>query len=128
MWNFTVPLFQPWYIVWLLPLAIAEADERWTDLIGAYANLSVLQWAVQLDPLTTVAIDAWVGVRAVRLWRSESSAGCSWSGLENATAGLGCHASHKAVLALPRNALGLIRTFHGRPVLLPRVGESAPHS
>jgi hypothetical protein len=68
-WDMTVPLFQPWYIVWLYPLAIADHEPGWHRLVCLYGIWSVLQWAVQLDPLTTVAIDAWVVWTAARLLR-----------------------------------------------------------
>jgi hypothetical protein len=69
-WDLTVPLFQTWYIVWLFPLALVDADRRWLRLVAVYASVSVLQWAVQLDPLTTVAIDGWVVWQAARLLRT----------------------------------------------------------
>jgi hypothetical protein len=69
-WDLTVPLFQTWYISWLFPLALGLEDRRWLRLVGLYGTFSVLQWTVQLDPLTTVAIDGWVAWQAVRLLRS----------------------------------------------------------
>jgi hypothetical protein len=69
-WDMTVPLFQTWYICWLFPLALGMADRRWLRLVALYGTFSVLQWTVQLDPLTTVAIDGWVVWQTVRLLRS----------------------------------------------------------
>ncbi len=69
VWDLTVPLFQPWYATWLLPLAIADTDERWQDLVALYCIFCVLQWAVQIDPVSSVALDAWVVWRAAKLLR-----------------------------------------------------------
>jgi hypothetical protein len=73
-WDMTVPPFQTWYIVWLFPFAIVDADRRWLRLVALYGSLSVLQWAVQLDPLTTVCIDGWVVWQAARLLRTDEEA------------------------------------------------------
>ncbi|HEX4383570.1 MAG TPA: hypothetical protein VH083_11490 [Myxococcales bacterium] len=70
VWDLTVPLFQTWYISWLFPLALRLADKRWLRLVALYGTFSVLQWAVQLDPLTTVVINGWVVWQMVRLLRS----------------------------------------------------------
>ena len=72
-WDLTVPLFQPWYTTWLLPLAIADRDPRWQRLIALFCTLSVLQWAAPLDPVTSVAIDGWVVWEAARLLRSPAT-------------------------------------------------------
>jgi hypothetical protein len=73
-WDVTVPLFQSWYIAWLFPLALALSDKRWLRLVAIYGICSVLQWTVQADPLSTVAIDAWVVWQAVSLLRVEAEA------------------------------------------------------
>jgi hypothetical protein len=62
----TAPWFQPWYVLWALPLVLLEADARWRRFIALFAMLAVVQWAAPLDPFTTVAVDAWA---AWRLWR-----------------------------------------------------------
>jgi hypothetical protein len=41
--------------------------------VAIYGICSVLQWTVQADPLSTVAIDAWVVWEAVRLLRTEAA-------------------------------------------------------
>lgn len=63
----TTPWFQPWYATWLLPLAVAERDPRTRRIVAVYAVLTAAQWAVPLDPVSTVAVDAWV---AVAWWRA----------------------------------------------------------
>lgn len=70
VWDVTVPLFQTWYICWLFPLALLDPDRRWLRLVALFAIFSVVQWMVQLDPLSSVVIDAWVVVHAARLLRS----------------------------------------------------------
>jgi alpha-1,6-mannosyltransferase len=69
-WDLTVPLFQPWYVTWLFPLAIADEDPRWLRLVSIYAIGTVLQWTIQIDPLTTVALNVYVLVRALSLLRN----------------------------------------------------------
>lgn len=67
--DMTVPLLQPWYVTWLFPLALVETDPRWQRLIFLYGIGTVMQWTIQLDPLTTVAVNAYVAWRAIRLLR-----------------------------------------------------------
>jgi hypothetical protein len=62
----TAPWFQPWYLTWALPLLIVEEDPRWRRFVALFAVISVCQWALPLDPVTTVAGDIWA---ATRLWR-----------------------------------------------------------
>lgn len=59
-WFLLTPWFQPWYATWLLPLALLEEDPRWQRLVAVYGVLTVVQWAAPLDPVTTVAGNAWV--------------------------------------------------------------------
>lgn len=66
-WDMTVPLFQPWYATWLLPLVIADQDPRWHRLVAIYTILCVLQWTAQIDAVTTVVLNLWVIWRAARL-------------------------------------------------------------
>jgi hypothetical protein len=61
----TTPWFQPWYVIWVLPCLIVEADERWRRFIALFAVISVAQWILPLDPFSTVIADAWA---ATRLW------------------------------------------------------------
>jgi hypothetical protein len=52
------PWFQSWYMLWLLPLALAEEDARWRTLIAVYSVLSLVQYGVPLDPVTYLVINA----------------------------------------------------------------------
>jgi hypothetical protein len=61
----TAPWFQPWYVLWVLPCLIVEPDERWRRFIGLFAVISVVQWVLPLDPVTTVIGDAWA---VTRMW------------------------------------------------------------
>jgi alpha-1,6-mannosyltransferase len=62
----TTPWFQPWYATWLLPFGLVEHDPGWQRLIFVFAVISVIQWALPLDPLTTVIGNAYV---AREFWR-----------------------------------------------------------
>jgi hypothetical protein len=65
----TTPWFQPWYATWLLPLAVAERDGRLRRVVAAYAALTVVQWGMPLDPVSTVAVNgavAWTWWRGAR--------------------------------------------------------------
>jgi hypothetical protein len=65
----TTPWFQPWYATWLLPLAVAERDARLRRVVAAYAALTVVQWGLPLDPVSTVAVNgavAWAWWRGAR--------------------------------------------------------------
>lgn len=62
----TAPWFQPWYASWALPLLLLERDPAWRRFTAAFAAVQMAAWALPLDPVTNVAIDAWA---AVRLWR-----------------------------------------------------------
>jgi hypothetical protein len=59
------PWFQPWYATWLLPLALVERDARWRHLVALYAALTLAQYILPIDPLTTVAVNL---VVLRRLW------------------------------------------------------------
>jgi hypothetical protein len=69
VWNLVTPWFQPWYAVWLLPLVMIERDARTVRLVAIYTALLVVQYALPIDPLTNVAIDAWVVVEALAIRR-----------------------------------------------------------
>jgi hypothetical protein len=69
----TTPWFQPWYATWLLPLCLLERDPRWQRLVARYAVLSVVQYAVPLDPYTTVIGNLWIARQGWRLWRAPES-------------------------------------------------------
>ena len=51
------PWFQPWYVTWLLPLALVEPDLRLRQLVALYAALTPVQYILPLDPLTTLLIN-----------------------------------------------------------------------
>jgi len=51
------PWFQSWYVLWLLPLGLAEDDARWRRLIGVYSVLSLVQYGLTLDPVTYLVIN-----------------------------------------------------------------------
>ncbi len=65
----TVPWFQPWYVTWALPFLVVEPDPRWRRFVALFATITVAQWAVPLDPFTTVVADAWAAWRILRLLR-----------------------------------------------------------
>ncbi|MFL5273877.1 MAG: hypothetical protein ACJ79E_17610 [Anaeromyxobacteraceae bacterium] len=70
----TTPWFQPWYATWLLPLAVAERDARLRRIVAAYAALTVVQWGLPLDPVSTVAVN---GAVAWAWWRGARAASAS---------------------------------------------------
>jgi hypothetical protein len=51
------PWFQPWYVTWLLPLALAHHDSRWQQNTALYAALTPVQYFLQADPITTILIN-----------------------------------------------------------------------
>lgn len=65
----TVPWFQPWYLAWALPFLVVEPDPRWRRFVAVFAVVTVAQWALPLDPVTTVIGDAWAAWRILRLLR-----------------------------------------------------------
>jgi hypothetical protein len=65
----TTPWFEPWYATWLLPLCLLERDPRWQRLVARYAVISVVQYALPLDPFTTVIGNLWIAYQWWRLWR-----------------------------------------------------------
>ena len=65
----TTPWFEPWYATWLLPLCLLERDPRWQRLVARYAVISVVQYALPLDPYTTVLGNLWIAHQGWRLWR-----------------------------------------------------------
>ena len=66
----TTPWFEPWYATWLLPLCLLERDPRWQRLVARYAVISVVQYALPLDPFTTVIGNLWIAYQWWRLWQS----------------------------------------------------------
>jgi hypothetical protein len=68
----TTAWFQPWYVSWALPLLLLEADPRWRRLLAVFGILTVVQWGLPLDPVTTVAGNAWLAWRCWRLLHEEA--------------------------------------------------------
>lgn len=66
------PWFQPWYVTWLMPLAMVHDDERWQRVVARYGALTPVQYILPFDPLTTIALDvytvhmAWPLLRVAR--------------------------------------------------------------
>ena len=71
----TAPWFQPWYVLWALPLTLLEPDARWRRFVALFALVSVVQWGVPLDPVTSVIADGWAALRLWRLSRPEPEVG-----------------------------------------------------
>ena len=65
----TTPWFEPWYATWLLPLCLLERDPRWQRLVARYGVISVVQYALPLDPYTTVIGNLWIAQQWWRLRR-----------------------------------------------------------
>ncbi|HTT71551.1 MAG TPA: hypothetical protein VMG32_10040 [Anaeromyxobacteraceae bacterium] len=63
----TVPWFQPWYATWMLPLLAVERAPGFRRLVGVYTVLTVVQWALPLDPVSTVAVNVWTAIAWRRL-------------------------------------------------------------
>jgi hypothetical protein len=72
VWNLVTPWFQSWYAVWLLPLVMIERDTRTIRLVAIYTTLLVVQYALPIDPITNVAIDAWVVIEALAIRRERA--------------------------------------------------------
>lgn len=66
--------FQPWYVTWLLPLALAERDARWRRLYTVYAALSVAQYALALDPVTYLLVNGIPLAMLAKLWKERDAA------------------------------------------------------
>jgi hypothetical protein len=57
--------FQPWYLTWLFPLAIALPDRKWVELVALYAALTLVTYAAPIDPISNVAVDLYIGWRVI---------------------------------------------------------------
>jgi hypothetical protein len=66
--------FHPWYATWLVPLAVGIYDPGLRSLVALYAALTLTQYALPLEPATTVAIDVVVLIAAWRHLRQNRSA------------------------------------------------------
>jgi hypothetical protein len=73
------PWFHPWYVTWLLPLALVHRDARWRALTALYAAIVTVQYILPLDPLTSVAVDLIVLMRAWTLMRGGGRATGGWA-------------------------------------------------
>jgi hypothetical protein len=51
------PWWQSWYVLWLLPLALADEDDRFRQVIAVYCVLSLVQYGIPLDPVTYLVIN-----------------------------------------------------------------------
>jgi alpha-1,6-mannosyltransferase len=69
-YDLTAPWFQPWYATWLLPLAAVEREPALRRTVALYAVLTVVQWAAPLDPVSTVAVNAWTALALYRARRA----------------------------------------------------------
>ncbi|GAC1342703.1 MAG: hypothetical protein NVSMB23_15690 [Myxococcales bacterium] len=73
--------FHPWYATWLLPLAVGVQHAGLRGVVALYAALTLTQYGLPLEPLTTVAIDvavlvsAWPVIRALGVQGSAGPAG-----------------------------------------------------
>jgi hypothetical protein len=67
--------FQPWYVTWLLPLGMAEADARWQRVYSVYAGLTVIQYGLDLDPVTYLVVN---GIPLLMLGRLVRPAVTRW--------------------------------------------------
>ncbi|HEX7624806.1 MAG TPA: hypothetical protein VF400_14615 [Anaeromyxobacteraceae bacterium] len=67
----TAPWFQPWYPCWAMPLLVVEPSPRWRRFVALFGVVTVVQWALPLDPVSTVAADLWAAARLWQLHRGE---------------------------------------------------------
>ena len=61
-------------MLWLLPLALAEEDERWRTLVAVYSVLALVQYGLPLDPVTYLVINIVVLRMLYPLLRSSPAA------------------------------------------------------
>lgn len=64
---FSQAWFQPWYVTWVMVLALGHPDVRWLRLMAPYASLQLLTYAIPIDPVTCVALDLYIGIRVIKL-------------------------------------------------------------
>ena len=70
-WALLVPWFQPWYALWLLPLAIAADDPRLTEAVVWFTTLNLVAYVLPIDPASNIMINLFV---LARLFRKASAA------------------------------------------------------
>ena len=68
------PWFQPWYVTWLLPLALVDNDAHWQNLTALYSSLTPIQYVLSADPLTTIAINIIVLRKLISMRHAERCA------------------------------------------------------
>ncbi|HET9599125.1 MAG TPA: polyprenol phosphomannose-dependent alpha 1,6 mannosyltransferase MptB [Anaeromyxobacteraceae bacterium] len=68
------PFVQPWYLTWLLPLALVEADPRWRRAVALYAALTLVAWGVDVPPLQVLAVNVPVLAYLRRAFRRPAAA------------------------------------------------------
>jgi hypothetical protein len=59
--------FEPWYVLWALPLALVHPDSRWIALVATFAGLSMATYVVPFDPIPDVIVHALVGAWAIAI-------------------------------------------------------------
>jgi hypothetical protein len=68
------PFVQPWYLTWLLPLALVEADARWRRAVALFCALTLVAWGVDVPPLQVLAVNVPVLVYLRRAFRRPAGA------------------------------------------------------
>lgn len=63
------PFVLPWYLTWVLPLALVEADARWQRLVAFYSALTLVAWCADVPELQAAVVNTWVLVLAAQWWR-----------------------------------------------------------
>ncbi|GEJ58118.1 polyprenol phosphomannose-dependent alpha 1,6 mannosyltransferase MptB [Anaeromyxobacter diazotrophicus] len=63
------PFVLPWYLTWVLPLALVEADPRLRRLVAFYSALTLVAWCADVPELQAAVVNTWVLVLAARWWR-----------------------------------------------------------
>ncbi|MFL5359677.1 MAG: hypothetical protein ACJ78U_01815 [Myxococcales bacterium] len=49
--------FQSWYVTWVLPLAMVDSDHRVRYAVAVYSVLSLVQYGIELDPVTYLFVN-----------------------------------------------------------------------
>ena len=69
------PFVLPWYLTWLLPLALVKRDPRWRRVVAVYTGLTLVAWCADLPPLQAAVVNGTVLVLLLRGWRGTGRAG-----------------------------------------------------
>jgi alpha-1,6-mannosyltransferase len=67
------PFVLPWYLSWLLPLALVEPDPRWRRWVAIYTSASVVAWCADLPPLQVAVVNTVMLVLLFRWWRAPAA-------------------------------------------------------